>query len=81
MPALDKLMALADSVADVREAATVMGAIESYGRILKLRAEKEREAFGISDADKPDDKPPAADWASKSAEEAMAAYLKLVHGQ
>lgn len=79
--ARDTLMTLANSVADVREAATVMSALESYGRIVKLRVEKEREAFGINDTSQSPEKPAAQDWASKSAEEGMAAYLKLVHGQ
>lgn len=53
--ALQKLIALGDGAADVREGAAFMGALESYGRIVKLVIDKEREAHGIKVDDAPED--------------------------
>lgn len=44
-----KVLELLDSVADIREAATAMGAIESWARITKTVVEKERQAFGLEE--------------------------------
>ena len=50
-----KLMQLANSVADVREASTLVGAIESLARTTKTLIDKEREAYGLNDQTKPDE--------------------------
>lgn len=50
------VMTLLSGVADIREAATAMGAIESWSRITKTVIDKEREAFGLN----ADTKPPAS---------------------
>ncbi len=42
-----KLMALAEDVDDVREAAVLVGAIESLSRTTKSIIDKEREAYGL----------------------------------
>lgn len=51
--AREKLAALCDTVADVREAATLVSAIESLSRTTKNLIEKEREAFGLDEKVKP----------------------------
>lgn len=76
-----KVLSLLDTVADIREAATAMGAIEAWSRITKTVVDKEREAFNLDDAPPPPDTPATQDWASKSAADGMAAYLRMVHGQ
>ncbi len=44
-----KVLELLEGVSDIREAATAMGAIESWARITKTVVEKERQAFGLED--------------------------------
>jgi len=44
-----KLLELGAKVTDVREAAVLVGAIESLSRITKTVIEKERQAFGLED--------------------------------
>lgn len=48
-----KVLAMLDTAADIREAATAMGAVESWARITKTVVDKEREAFGLNAQDKP----------------------------
>lgn len=50
-----KVLALMDYASDIREAATAMGAIESWARITKTVVDKEREAFGLDATDKDHD--------------------------
>lgn len=76
-----KLLSLGDTVADIRDAATFVSATESLSRTTKTVIDIQRTAFGLDDAPKEKDKPAAVDWASKSADEGMAAYMRLVHGQ
>lgn len=53
--ALATVAAMASSVADVKEAAVLVSAIESASRTLKNVIEGERKAFGIKDDDGGDD--------------------------
>lgn len=48
-----KLVEMIGSVADVREAATLVGAIESLSRTTKNIIDKEREAFNLDSKEKP----------------------------
>ena len=50
--ARDKLLALADQVADVKEAAILVSAIESLSRTTKTLIDKERQVYGIDDESK-----------------------------
>jgi hypothetical protein len=52
-----KLMTLADSVADIREAAALTGALEALVRSTKGLIDIERKAFGLDDADAAADEP------------------------
>jgi hypothetical protein len=56
--ARDKLIQLADSIADIKEAATYVSALEASARTVKLVIEGERKAYGLDDDDgkKQDDK-------------------------
>lgn len=54
--ARERLLALAESAADVREAATVVSALEASGRTLKMVIEAERKAFNLDDDDEKGDK-------------------------
>lgn len=45
-----KVLEMLGSVADIREAATAMGAIEAWSRLTKNVIDKERQAFGLEDA-------------------------------
>jgi hypothetical protein len=46
-----KLLVMVDGVADLREAATAMSAIESGSRTLKTLIDKERQVFGLDEGD------------------------------
>lgn len=54
-----KVIELADSAADIREAAVVVGALEALARLTKTVIDKEREAFGIGADDGGDDDGPS----------------------
>ena len=74
-----KLMALADSVADVREAATLASAIESLMRTTKGLVEIERKALDLdSPAEKPKEPPPAL--ADVQPGQELEAYRDWVNG-
>jgi hypothetical protein len=75
-----KLVALGDSVADIREAATFASAVESLSRTAKNVIEIERTAFGLDDPNKPPEKPAPVDFAAIPEGDRMAAYMRLVHG-
>jgi hypothetical protein len=75
-----KLLSLADTVADIREAATFVSATESLSRTTKTVIEIERTAFGLDDANKAPDKPDPIDFTAIPQDERMAAYLRLVGG-
>lgn len=74
-----KLMALADNVADVREAATLASAIESLMRTTKGLVEIERKALDLdSPSEKPKDPPPSL--ADVQPGQELEAYRDWVNG-
>lgn len=66
-----KLLKLGAKLEDVREAAVLVGALESLSRITKTVIEKERQAFGLEDA------APNNPLESMSDEELMAEHARL----
>lgn len=73
-----KVLAMGDSVADIREAATLASAVESLSRTAKNVIEIERVAFRLDDADKTPEKPAQVDWGAISQQEAVDAYMRHV---
>jgi hypothetical protein len=73
--ARQKLTAMLDTVADVREAATLVGAIESLSRTTKNLIDKEREAFSL------DAKEPPKEEATNLSDAELDAAIAVVHGR
>lgn len=57
--------------------ASVQKLMDALGKAQTL----ERQAFALDEPEKPPERPEATDWRAKTAEEAQAAYLRLVRGQ
>jgi len=73
-----KLITLGDTVADIKEAAVYVSALEASARTAKIVIEAERKAFNL-DAENDKDKPPPAD--APSGLEPGEAYLVMVQGK
>jgi hypothetical protein len=71
-----KLIELGGSVADVREAATYVSALESSARTLKIWIEAERKAFSLDDD--PDDTRDKAPLKVDLSLEPLEAYMKML---
>ena len=75
--AREKLVQLGDAVADVKEAATLVSALEAAARTTKIVIEAERKAFGI---DSPAGTEPSTPEVAPSGMEPGEAYLIMVQG-
>lgn len=71
----EKVLGMVDDVADVREAAVAVGAIEALTRTTKTLIDKEREAFSLNDAETPAD--PAPRWKDIPEGAAYEGYLRM----
>lgn len=77
-----KLLEMSESVADVREAAVAVGAVEALTRTTKTLIEKERQAFQLDDdaRDTTSDATPV-DWASMPPADCQVAVIGLLKGR